>query len=401
MRGHRQHRGWLADVAVGLWLSVLALMVPVLGQAAPSDAQSELVARIHKLSLRRGHTTLSERREVALAAQAILAQVPDGVQPPFAVTQRELLRQQVIEPVHRQILAGFATADPGSLLAMMEPMLDQALGDRKWRWFGLAVRPIDGDSERSRLLIVLVESGIDLVPPPAAPALSEQPVPLRGTLHPPYVRPQVLLTNPSGQVVPLPVVAKGRQFAGQLRCQAVGLYKIEVVGESKQGPHVLANFIWPCATTLPSLPLTVPQPGESAAKVVRTVAESEAELLRLLNHDRQQAGLAALVLDERLAKIARAHSEEMAKKRSVFHHSPITGTPEDRVQRAKIKGSLIAENLAQAPTEEEAERSLLDSPGHRRNILDPQLLRVGIGVAAIVTAQGNRQLYVTQLFLTE
>jgi uncharacterized protein YkwD len=390
------------DVAVGLWLSVLVLMVPVLGQAAPSDAQSEFVARIHKLSLRRGHTTLSERREVALAAQAILAQVPDGVQAPFAVIQRELLRQQVVEPVHRQIVAGFATADPGSLLSMMEPMLDQALGDRKWRWFGLAVQPVDGDSERSRLLILLVESGIDLVPPPAAPALSELPVPLRGTLLPPYVRPQVLLTDPSGQVVPLPIEAKGRQFAGQLRCQSVGLYKIEVVGESKQGPHVLANFVWPCATTLPSLPPpTVPPKGPSVAKVLRTVAESEAELLRLLNHDRQQAGLAALVLDGRLAKIARAHCEEMARKRSVFHHSPTTGTPEDRVHRAKIKGSLIAENLAQAPTEEEAERSLLDSPGHRRNILDPQLLKVGIGVAAIVTAQGTRQLYVTQLFLTE
>ena len=108
-----------------------------------------------------------------------------------------------------------------------------------------------------------------------------------------------------------------------------------------------------------------------------------------------------LTLDDRLTKIARAHSEEMAKKRTVFHHSPTTGTPEDRVRRAHIKNSMLAENLAQASSEEEAERSLLDSPGHRRNILDPTLTQIGIGVAAIVSPQGNRVLYITQLFLTE
>ena len=105
--------------------------------------------------------------------------------------------------------------------------------------------------------------------------------------------------------------------------------------------------------------------------------------------------------DARLSKIARAHSEEMVRKRSVFHHSPTTGTPEDRVRRAQIKNSIIAENLAQAPTEEEAERSLMDSPGHRRNILDPSLTQVGIGVATLMTPQGSRQLYITQLFIAE
>ena len=376
-----------------LWLGV----GPVLGHAEGTAADTVIVARIHKVSLRRGHTSLTERREVSAAAREVLLQVPDGVSPPFAVIQRELLRKQVIEPIHRQIVAGFATAEPGALLDAMEPMLEQALGDRKWRWFGVAVRPID--SERSRLLIVLVESGIDLVPPPAATQLSEKPVPLSGTVLAPYSKPQVLLTDPLGQVMPLPIVVRGREFSGSLRCQSVGLYKIEVIGESKLGPQVLANFVWPCAATLPSLPPTAV--GPPVAQVMRTIAESEAELLRLLNRDRAQARLGPLTLDARLSKIARAHSEEMARKRSVFHHSPTTGMPEDRVRRAKIKNSIIAENLAQAPTEEEAERSLMDSPGHRRNILDPSLTQVGIGVATLMTPQGSRQLYITQLFIAE
>jgi uncharacterized protein YkwD len=386
-------RGRLGLLGGLLWLGV----GPVLGHAEGTAADTVIVARIHKVSLRRGHTSLTERREVSAAAREVLLQVPDGVSPPFAVIQRELLRKQVIEPIHRQIVAGFATAEPGALLDAMEPMLEQALGDRKWRWFGVAVRPID--SERSRLLIVLVESGIDLVPPPAATQLSEKPVPLSGTVLAPYSKPQVLLTDPLGQVMPLPIVVRGREFSGSLRCQSVGLYKIEVIGESKLGPQVLANFVWPCAATLPSLPPTAV--GPPVAQVMRTIAESEAELLRLLNRDRAQARLGPLTLDARLSRIARAHSEEMVRKRSVFHHSPTTGTPEDRVRRAKIKNSIIAENLAQAPTEEEAERSLMDSPGHRRNILDPSLTQVGIGVATLMTPQGSRQLYITQLFIAE
>ena len=194
-----------------LWLGVW----PVLGHAEGTAADTVIVARIHKVSLRRGHTSLTERREVSAAAREVLLQVPDGVSPPFAVIQRELLRKQVIEPIHRQIVAGFATAEPGALLDAMEPMLEQALGDRKWRWFGVAVRPID--SERSRLLIVLVESGIDLVPPPAATQLSEKPVPLSGTVLAPYSKPQVLLTDPLGQVMPLPIVVRGREFSGMVR----------------------------------------------------------------------------------------------------------------------------------------------------------------------------------------
>ncbi len=379
-------------------VALLGVACTSTARSAPMVATTEIAARISKVAQKRGQSSLSERREVSAAAQAILAQTPDAQQPPFAVIQRELVRKQVVEPIHRQVLAGFATADPGSLLEGLTPVLDQALADRKWRWFGVATQPIPGDPERSRLLILLVESGIDLVPPPAASEPSPKPVPLHGTLLPPYVRPQVLITDPLKQISPLPIEVRGREFRGEVRCQMRGLYQIEVIGESKQGPHVLANFIWPCATDLPSVPQQLAQP---VPKVLRTIPESESELLRLLNEDRKRAGLPPLRLDDRLTKIARAHSEEMAKKRTVFHHSPTTGTPEDRVRRAHLKNSMLAENLAQASSEEEAERSLLDSPGHRRNILDPTLTQVGIGVAAIVSPQGNRVLYITQLFLTE
>lgn len=401
-RGQRlDARAWLLWAGIGLFFGPFGDALATPSPLSPSGPSAEIAARVYKVSLRRGLTTLSERREVSAAAGSVLSQVPDGVQPSFAVIQRELLRHQVIEPVHRQVLGNFATADPGTMLDSVEPVLASAMEDHKWRWFGVAVQPID--AERSRMLIIFVESAIDLVPPPAALQVSDAAVPLAGTILPPFDKPQVLLTDPMGQVAPLAVTVQGRKFSGTLRCAMPGLYKVEVIGEGKRGPHVLANFIWPCARPLDALPAVTteaaPPPPPRAQEGSKSVPEAEAELVKLLNRDRTSAKLAPLMVDERLTQIARAHSEEMAKRKSVFHHSPTTGTPEDRVRRAKIKNGLIAENLAQAPSEEEVERSLMDSPGHRRNILDPSLRRVGIGVALQKTPHGGLQLYVTQLFV--
>ena len=54
---------------------------------------------------------------------------------------RYRLRKQVVEPVHRQILAGFATADPGSLLEGLDPVLRQAFAQVEADVYVLA----DGD----------------------------------------------------------------------------------------------------------------------------------------------------------------------------------------------------------------------------------------------------------------
>lgn len=45
-----------------------------------------------------------------------------------------------------------------------------------------------------------------------------------------------------------------------------------------------------------------------------------------------------------------------------------------------VKFLSAGENIALAPTLETAHQSLMNSPGHRRNILDPDFGRVGIGI---------------------
>lgn len=124
--------------------------------------------------------------------------------------------------------------------------------------------------------------------------------------------------------------------------------------------------------------------------------DAEAEMLRLLNAERTSRGLAALELDPRLVPIARQHSEEMFRLKYFGHQSPVSGSPFDRIAAAKIGYSRAGENLAYAQSVAVAHRGLMDSEGHRENILRPEFTRVGIGV---VSAGSYGRMF-TQLFLT-
>ena len=77
------------------------------------------------------------------------------------------------------------------------------------------------------------------------------------------------------------------------------------------------------------------------------------------------------------------------------HVSPTTGTAADRTRKAGVDAMLILENVARAFTPGEAERGLMNSPGHRANILNHAATHVGVGV---VYDPGSHEILVTQLF---
>ena len=57
------------------------------------------------------------------------------------------------------------------------------------------------------------------------------------------------------------------------------------------------------------------------------------------------------------------------------------GTPFDRMRAGGAAFRAAGENLALAPTVQIAHDGLMNSPGHRANILNPRYRRIGIGVA--------------------
>jgi uncharacterized protein YkwD len=108
--------------------------------------------------------------------------------------------------------------------------------------------------------------------------------------------------------------------------------------------------------------------------------EAELRLLELLNQERGLVGASPLVLDHSISEVARLHSEDMWQRQYFSHTNPDGLSPFDRMRNGSIDFLRAGENLALAPNTTLAHRGLMNSPGHRRNILDTQFGRVGIGV---------------------
>jgi uncharacterized protein YkwD len=110
--------------------------------------------------------------------------------------------------------------------------------------------------------------------------------------------------------------------------------------------------------------------------------QAEIKMLGLLNEERIRRGLESLTLDEGLRKVARLHSEDMWVG-SYFSHTNLDNeSPFDRLRQGGVNFNSAGENLAMARTVERAHYGLMNSPGHRANILDPSFSRVGIGVVS-------------------
>ncbi len=108
--------------------------------------------------------------------------------------------------------------------------------------------------------------------------------------------------------------------------------------------------------------------------------EAEQQMFALVNQERAKAGLKPLQWDPKLQQLARQHSLEMFQMGYFAHDSPVSGTPFDRMRKAGIQFTVAGENLAFAPNVQIAHEGLMNSPGHRANILRPQFGRIGIGV---------------------
>lgn len=150
-------------------------------------------------------------------------------------------------------------------------------------------------------------------------------------------------------------------------------------------------------------------------------ADMEAAIHQRINAFRQEQGQTKLEWDDRLARVARAHSEDMAKNDRYSHVNLAGDDPSARARKAGYNCNNplsigVAENIhllyghtsmllgrpyALETQERMIQRFVADwknSPGHRRNILDPRYGKTGIGVA-FGTAMGiEGGIYVTQKF---
>jgi uncharacterized protein YkwD len=135
--------------------------------------------------------------------------------------------------------------------------------------------------------------------------------------------------------------------------------------------------------------------------------ELERRIFQLTNEGRRKNGLPPLDPDDSLALKAREKSDDMLKNNYFSHTSPEGKTIKDRMQEEKPASfrtiSRIGENIYMGSRFDYSvdvktqARMIVDgwmtSPGHRRNILDPNYTHLGVGVAA-----KDKDCYATQIF---
>ncbi|HEV8239491.1 MAG TPA: CAP domain-containing protein [Thermoanaerobaculia bacterium] len=112
------------------------------------------------------------------------------------------------------------------------------------------------------------------------------------------------------------------------------------------------------------------------------LAAMRAGVLSALNRERKTRGLVPLVIDGRLDEAAQAHAADMLARRYYDHTSPEGRGLDWRFTGAGYHFRWAAENIAKGVFDpDEVVRRWMLSSGHRRNILDPHPVHVGIGVA--------------------
>ena len=117
-----------------------------------------------------------------------------------------------------------------------------------------------------------------------------------------------------------------------------------------------------------------------------------------VNRDRAAAGLPMLSWNDRVAGVARGHSEEMRRTHVVAHVLSTTGSAADRVRAANIKTGVVLEDVAHVYGLKEAHDGLMNSPGDRANMMSGEVTHVGIGVTFGDEVSGRREMFITQVF---
>lgn len=124
----------------------------------------------------------------------------------------------------------------------------------------------------------------------------------------------------------------------------------------------------------------------------------EYQLFDLTNATRVERGLSTLEWDEQVKETARKHSSDMAVNNYFSHTNLVGESPFDRMSNDDILFSVAGENLAYGQTSSVfAHEGLMNSLGHRENILKAEFKQLGVGVAF----NSDSHPYYTQKYYTK
>lgn len=311
---------------------------------------------------------------------------PDGEPPPNEIVEFFARHLGLVEPVPHIMVLG-QPAD--SLEEGIASSVGQFMNRQTYNRWGAAV------VERAGLSVAVVMLSwrwVELEPVPRQVGEGD-PIAVRGRLIGDHRNPAVVVAQPDGQVRRLPA-GSGPDFDVRVPTGAEGTYQVEVVGRGEHGDTVIANFPVFVGTEIPRQ-VRLSGVADGGGRDVESVRR---ELIEMLNETRRGAGLPELTEHAGLREVALGHSRDMVANDYIGHQSPRSGTPADRVRTSGLQSGLVLENIGRGYSAAEIHRGLMESPGHRANLVNPDVSHVGIGVVA--QPEGARSAFiVTEVFV--
>lgn len=138
-----------------------------------------------------------------------------------------------------------------------------------------------------------------------------------------------------------------------------------------------------------------------SSRRIREIETLEQQCLDEINRVRRHSGLPRLAFYEDLLPVARDYSRRMAEEHFFSHNDPDGKTVRERVDDAEIRWRMVGENLAYSngyvnPVAASL-HGWMESPGHRKNILEPEFGLTAIGV----WIKDDGTVYFTEIFLKQ
>lgn len=138
----------------------------------------------------------------------------------------------------------------------------------------------------------------------------------------------------------------------------------------------------PSTPQQPSAPQqpTIPQKPNPLVPLPSELTADEKQMIQLVNQERANLGLSPLQVDMKLENVARVKAQDMVKNGYFNHTSPTYGSPFQMMKIFGVNYRSAAENLAQNWTVSAGHKMLMDSSGHRANILNPSYEYIAVAI---------------------
>jgi uncharacterized YkwD family protein len=143
-------------------------------------------------------------------------------------------------------------------------------------------------------------------------------------------------------------------------------------------------------TKAPSAPT-----GTSTPTGTGTLSSQGSRILQLANAERAKVGAKPLKSNTDLNKLATMKSQDIVEKNYFSHQSPTYGSPFDMMKTYGVSYMYAGENLAIDQDADQAHNAWMNSPGHKKNIMNPDFTEIGIGLYP----KGNGSYAYTQMFI--